>query len=76
MKKLKVVTNKSKDPRKFRDKKLGRDVILQPGESTFTSSPPKPNSIFKVEDETNREKPKARAAIVGVKKIRKEDDSE
>lgn len=44
-----TVTNKSKDVRKFRDSNSGKDVFLNPGESTFVKKPIKENSIFKVE---------------------------
>lgn len=43
------VTNKAKDVRKFRDKLLGQDIHLSPGETTFTERPPKGSDIWKVE---------------------------
>ena len=53
-----TVTNKAKDFRKFRDSFLGRDVILGPGESTFTNKPPKESEIWRVEEAHYSEKSK------------------
>ncbi len=44
------VTNKSNDPRKFRDRFLGKDVIVEAGKSVITSTPVKQCSIFDVEE--------------------------
>jgi len=42
------VTNKFKDIRKFRDGKLGRDVLVSPGKSVETMTPPEENEVFEV----------------------------
>ena len=42
------VTNKFKDVRKFRDGKLGRDVLVCPGKSVETMTPPEQNEVFEV----------------------------
>ena len=51
-----VVTNKAKDVRKFRDRFLGKDILLNPGESTFTKRPPVSSDIWEVEKSRNIEK--------------------
>lgn len=51
-----VVTNKAKDVRKFRDRFLGKDVLVNPGESTFTKRPPANNDIWEVRKSRNIEK--------------------
>jgi hypothetical protein len=61
------VTNKAKDVRRFRDGKLGKDVLVEPKESVLTNSPPAESDIWKVEiAEENTEKKS--------KKINKEED--
>lgn len=72
-----VVTNKAKDVRKFRDSFLGKDVLVNPGESTFTKKPPVENNIWKVEKAKNIEKKeKKELNNTGGKKMRvKENDS-
>ena len=58
-----VVTNKAKDVRKFRDRFLGKDVLVNPGESTFTKRPPVNNDIWKVEKSKHIEKPEKKTQI-------------
>lgn len=43
------VTNKAKDTRKFRDKFLGKDILIESKKFIFTEKPPKENDIWKVE---------------------------
>jgi len=43
------VKNKSKEPRKFRDKFSGKDIIIEPGKSVITSTPVLKSEIFHVE---------------------------
>lgn len=54
-KKLYKVTNRAKDERKFRDKYMGRDIILKPRESVVTTSPPEEKEIFEVEEYEERQ---------------------
>lgn len=49
------ITNKFKDIRKFRDGRLGRDVLLRPGESAMTMTPPEQSEVFDVEKVTVKE---------------------
>lgn len=42
------VTNKFKDVRKFRDGKLGRDILVEPGKFAITMTPPEENEVFEV----------------------------
>lgn len=72
-----VVTNKAKDVRKFRDSFLGKDVLVNPGESTFTRKPPVENNIWKVEKASNVEKKEEnKLNNTGGKKMKvKENDS-
>ena len=43
------VTNKAKDVRKFRDRFLGKDILVGPKKFILTDHPPKENEIWKVE---------------------------
>ena len=52
-----VVKNKAKDVRKFRDRFLGKDILVNPGESTFTKRPPVNNDIWEVRKSSNVRKP-------------------
>jgi len=49
------VTNKFKDVRKFRDGRKGCDVLVKPGESVETMTPPEKNEVFDVEEITKKE---------------------
>lgn len=42
------VKNKSKDLRKFRDRFLGKDIIVTPGESVETKTPPTSSEIWEI----------------------------
>jgi len=42
------IKNKSKDPRKFRDSKLGKDIIVAPGEEVETNSSLSPSDIWEI----------------------------
>lgn len=44
------VTNKAKDIRKFRDRFLGKDILVKPGKFILTNKPPVENEIWKVEN--------------------------
>lgn len=59
------VTNQAKDVRKFRDRNLGKDVLVGPGKSVLTNRPPEEGSIFKVEHLEEKEEKS--------KKIREDD---
>ncbi len=43
------VTNKAKDIRKFRDRILGKDILVFPKRFILTNKPPEENDIWKVE---------------------------
>jgi len=49
------VTNKFKDVRKFRDGKLGRDILVGSGKSVETMTPPEKNEVFDVEEIIKKE---------------------
>jgi hypothetical protein len=49
MEKKYKVTNKANDVRKFRDKFLGKDILVEPKKFVLTDKPPKANDIWKVE---------------------------
>lgn len=58
------VTNKADDVRKFRDNKLGKDVLVEPGESILTNNPPEENNIWKVDSiEEKSEKKKSKKEV-------------
>ena len=42
------VKNKLNDVRKFRDKRTGKTVFVEPNKYVLTNSPPKENSVWKV----------------------------
>ncbi len=44
------VINKLKDVRKFRDRFLGKDILVGPKKFIFTDHPPKENEVWKVEN--------------------------
>ena len=59
MKQIVKVTNISPGQKRFRDKYSGEWIVLMPGDSTFTASPP--HSLeFKVEKVTQTEEPKVK----------------
>ena len=43
------VTNKAKDVRKFRDRFLGKDILIGPKKFILTNKPPEESDIWKVE---------------------------
>ena len=47
------VKNLSKDERKFRDRN-GQDVLVEPGKSVITTSPPEDNDIWEVKIHTEK----------------------
>ena len=49
------VTNKFDDVRKFRDSNSGRDILVSPGKSVLTRSPPAENDVWKVEKKEKKE---------------------
>lgn len=63
------VTNKAKDVRKFRDRFLGKDVLVEPKKFILTSRPPESNDIWKVELAEELEKKEKKLNTKEVKKI-------
>ena len=48
------VTNLSKDARKFRDSRLGKDILVEPQKTVITERPPEKSDIWKVEIHTEK----------------------
>lgn len=64
------VTNKAKDVRKFRDRFLGKDVLVGPKKFILTNNPPEENDIWKVEIAEQLEEKKQRNKSQEVKKMK------
>ena len=54
------ITNKAKDVRKFRDRFLGKDILVEPKKFILTNSPPEESEIWKVEIAEQQEKKKGK----------------
>jgi len=61
------ITNKMKDVRKFRDRRSGKDVFVEPKKSVLTERPLEEGEVWKVEEVGQKEEKK--------KKSIEEDDS-
>ncbi len=59
------VTNKTNEVMKFRDKFLGKDILVEPKGFVFTNKPPKESEIWKIE--LNEQKDKKETKLMEVK---------
>lgn len=50
------VLNKLKDIRKFRDRKVGKEIYVAPGETVLTNGPPESDEVFEVTKVEEKEK--------------------
>ena len=62
------VTNKAKDVRKFRDRFLGKDILIEPKKFILTNNPPEESDIWKVE---NVEEPEKKKQIIKSQEVKK-----
>lgn len=67
------VTNKAKDVRKFRDRFLGKDILIGPKKFILTNNPPEESDIWKVE--TVEEMEEKTKKTIKLKEVRKHDSS-
>ena len=66
-KRMRKVTNKFKDVRRFRDRFLGKDILVGPKKFVLTNSPPEESDVWKVETIEELEKKK----IIKLKEVNK-----
>ena len=64
------VTNKAKDVRKFRDRFLGKDILIEPGKFIIMKKPPEESDIWKVETVEKLEEKKQIIKSQEVKKMK------
>lgn len=64
------VKNKAKDVRKFRDKFLGKDILVEPNKFVFTNKPPQENEVWEISHIEKSEEKK-----IDEKEVNKNDSS-
>jgi len=66
------VTNLTNDTRKFRNSRLGKDILVEPKKTIITKRPPQESSVWKVESHVEKtEEKKLKKEVISKKNGKK-----